>query len=414
MFGLKSLFNRGKGEVYFTIHTGGQGFTDQMMQFSAFYKLGLSLNYHYIFSPFVSSRSMPVGVNNPETKPADVYDFLGFNQYFNTRQHQLADNQYESLEVELSDNIVEQNRIFSIAHLKMYVARYVAENREGRGQLLVIFRLERRKPKPGKGKRQFFSLIHSAIPCFQDGTSLRNIYDECRQSNPLPALFEGNKLKILVHIRQGDTASIETPWHSFIPVDVRRADYLTEQTDYAAMNDSFSNNFVDSLFQPEEYFDFLIHLSKSLEETPSVLTFSDGYQRAFRIIEDDIGRLGLSPEKRKSLLMAQASYDDSKFKDFYELEYSRNFIGETDESLHQLIDSALRADVLIVAAQQRMLPKLAANYCSKESPLIIVLYRNSAPDYSDLIENDGDRYIYTDIDRPDYAAIAEKILQLKL
>ena len=43
--------------TYFTIEPTESGFTDQLMQFNAFYKLGLHLGLPYVHTPFVSIRS---------------------------------------------------------------------------------------------------------------------------------------------------------------------------------------------------------------------------------------------------------------------------------------------------------------------------------------------------------------------
>jgi hypothetical protein len=398
--------------TYFTIHTGNQGFTDQMMQFSPFYKLGLGLGYQYIFTPFISDRSKPLQKNN--SHQADIYDFLGFNQHFAGSKLKLESKEVESIEVELSDRIIEKNNIFSYDELKNYLNNYVITNRKTGKATFVILRLERAPPLPGKGKRMFFSLINSKFPVFQDGLDLRSIYFSARKVNPIPSLFKENKYQILLHIRQGDTSFIETPWNTFIPVDRRRADFLTEQLDFDEIKSSFSNNAVDSLFQPKEYYLFLTKLLSKVEKHKfSTLCFSDGYQRAFNIINSNISRLKLSPEKKVALNEIKDQYDEKQFSIFDTLKDNKCIIGETEQSLHELINSALSADIIIVAAQQRMLPKLTANFCNGNSPIVIVLYRKNIPNYCDILKNDDERYLYTDIDNPDYNKIIIAINQLK-
>lgn len=413
-------------KIYFTIHTGNQGFTDQMMQFSAFYKLGLALGYHYIYTPFISVRSMPLiktidriktsrfqDSSDPIHDQVDIYDFLGFNQYFDVKEFHLENEKVEDLEIELSDSILDENHIFSFSELKSHIRDYVAKNKKTKNNLRIIFRLERKKPPEGKGKREFFSLIHTDVPAFKDELDFHSMYFKTRKNDPIPSQFEDDKIKILVHIRQGDTSFIETSWNTFIPVDSRRPDFLTEQVNYEQMKSSYSNNFVDSLFQPAEYYGFLKKLLSYFEDHVfSTLSFSDGYHRAFGIIEKNINRLQLSSEKKESLSRIKDSYDETKFRIFKNIKGSKCIIGETQENLHTLIHSTLIADIIIVAAQQRMLPKLAANFCKSNTPFIIVLYRNKIPDYSDVIQNDDDRYIYTDIDNPDFKKIVDRIDQL--
>jgi hypothetical protein len=413
-------------DICFTVHTGNQGFTDQMMQFSAFYKLGLALGYGYIYTPFISLRSMPLNNNTDiaEVNPlpnasgeffrqVDIYDYLGFNQRFNTSEFCLNNENVEVLEVELSDRIVEENDVSSFADLKNYVQKFIANKRKTNKKLKIILRLDRIKPVEGKGKRQFFSLIHTAFPHFPDGLDFRSLYFDTRKNDPISSLFEDNKIKLVVHIRQGDTGFIETPWNTFIPVDSRRPDCLTEQIDFEKIKSSHSNNFVDSLFQPIDYSDFMVKLcSYFTENIFSTLVFSDGYERAFDIINKNMTRLKLDAEKSAVLNKMRSSYDKAQFEMFNNIKGTKCIIGETQDKLHKLIHSTLTSDIVIVAAQQRMLPKLSANFCVSDAPIIIVLYRTNIPDYSDVVQNDDERYIYTDIDNPDMSKIVERVGRL--
>ena len=58
-----------KEPVYFTCKVGG-GFTSQLIEFLTFYKLGRSLGYRYVHTPFANKRSSP-----------RVHDFLGVDSY---------------------------------------------------------------------------------------------------------------------------------------------------------------------------------------------------------------------------------------------------------------------------------------------------------------------------------------------
>jgi hypothetical protein len=81
------------------------------------------------------------------------------------------------------------------------------------------------------------------------------------------------------------------------------------------------------------------------------------------------------------------------------------------ESLRQLVHSALTADLIIVAAQQRMLPKLVASYCHAGAPLVIVLYRNRIPDNSDVVNRHEQRFLYVNIESPDLDRVVARIEQ---
>ncbi len=417
-------------ETFFTIRTGQQGFTDQLMQFNAFYKLGLSLGYRYVFTPFFSRRSLPRAgeeqdqsaalhderrvSDTPSKKQSDIYDFLGFNQLFQSERFQLPGSGYPQVEVELSDRILAEHGASSLEALKAYVAARVRSGTEavdtGDERVLVILRLERKPPPQGKGKRKFFSLIHEGVPAFPDGLDLRKQYFCTRRSEEIPRAFESGKLKILLHMRQGDTSVVETPWGTLIPVDSRRPDFMTEQDGYAVVKAAFSNNAVDSLFTPADYFHFAQRLLSNIDTSNlSMLSFSDGFQRAFDVIEHQVDRLNLSSGKLQSLRDARPGYDAKQFSLFGDIANNTCVIGETQAKLHQLIHAALTADLVIVAAQQRMLLKLIASYGGGPAPIVIVLYRNQVPDNSDVIRHHRQRFLYINVDNPDLTKAVELI-----
>jgi hypothetical protein len=340
--------------IYFTIHTQHQGFTDQLMQFNAFYKLGLALGYRYVFTPFNSRRSLPTGtalttiagsgsgagqaLDKAGSGPDDIYDFLGFNQHFGSGEYCLPGEAARTVEVELSDAILAENAIASFDDLKQHVNKCVNDAACDRqpaavrqtDDLLVVLRLDRRPPPAGKGKRQFFSLIHKEVPDFQDGLDLRALYFDARKADPEPSLFSGDGLRVLLHIRQGDTGVVETPWGTFLPVDSRRPDFLVEHRSYDAISSTFSNNALDSIFDPVDYCNFLRNLLSRLHGTScSILGFSDGYQRAFNIIRHHADRLAVTPEQWGALMHARDSYDSRKFRVFKEIENCRCIVGET-------------------------------------------------------------------------------------
>lgn len=226
--------------------------------------------------------------------------------------------------------------------------------------------------------------------------------------------YSPNKLKALIHIRQGDTAVLQTPWGTYIPVDGRRPDFLKESPSVESIRACYHDRFVDSIFSPEDYAVFWRGLRNHLEDIDfSLLTFSDGYKRAIDLVLKNAVRVGLSDDKCVQLRAEHESYDSRAFNSFYELENSSVFVGEKQKFLHYLIDSALNADLIITAAQQRMLPKLIGNFLPGHYPVVVVLFRNREPDYSDIIESHGKRFVYIDIDKPNFKLVIDALLNCK-
>lgn len=408
---IKALKRTFSPQVYFTIETGQQGFTDQMMQLSSFYKLGKACGFEYHHRPFISTRSEPLD-KKKVSEFEDIYDFLGLRDYFSKRQHFFS-REPVTYEVNLSDAILENARVKDFNSLVEYVKSKVsqAENTKNTERPnLFILRLDRAKPAPGKGKRQFFSLINGASEANKFSLEFSAIYSQARLKKNFASTFSSKGFKALIHIRQGDTAVVSTPWNTFVPVDKRRPDYLTQNDSLEEITSRYFDKFVDSIFTPKDYYDFwealLAHLPASVVE---LKVFSDGYQRAIDSILSGGKILKLSNEQRSQLETFKDNVDNVMFSSFSGLNDTEYLVGETAESLYKLVDSALHADLIITAAQQRMLPKLISNFMPRSGPSVIVLYRNNPPDYSDMIASHDSRFIYVDINNPDYDDIVRRL-----
>lgn len=409
-----------KRNVYFTVQTGQQGFTDQLMQLSAFYKLGRACGYRFYFMPFKSERSRPFLGKQSSRKTvcdtADIYDFLGINSFFNS-QPTIHFHDSSTFEVNLSDSIIEKERISSLDGLIRYVKCAVSkrlESGEINEPLLVILRLDRAKPARGKGKRDFFALINQSSKADQFSIDFRAIYDRKRLSEPMLSWGDVDTLKVLIHIRQGDTAVLYTPWKTYVPVDTRRPDYLEEYLSLDKVKSRYYDKFVDSIFSVADYDNFWESFKeKCVEVEPSVQVFSDGLKRAVNKLLSNSKTMSLS-DVQKNALKEQMDYcDNETFKPLIRRNNLTCHIGETQESLFKLVESTLKADLVITSAQQRMLPKLVANYSSKTKPIVIVLYRNLIPDYSDIMAMHNDRFIYVNIDKPDWGEIKARLTDTK-
>lgn len=185
--------------AYFTIEPTESGFTDQLMQFNAFYKLGLHLGLSYVHTPFVSIRSD--GTDLPSAAPLegnwagtrlgryvktlisakrqaapDVHEFIGFNRYFelNHRPVLAECTGLPSKVIELSDDTLlelEDDSFESLVrHVSNNITRFQASLNELQESVnLVKFRLEGPRGK-------LFSIVQRSIPEFQDGLDLPAIY----------------------------------------------------------------------------------------------------------------------------------------------------------------------------------------------------------------------------------------------
>ena len=428
--------------IYFTvIPVSDTGFTDQMSQFSTFYKFGLSLGYTYVHTPFISHRSSP-----------KIYDFLGFNSN-DVFLYRFSSNIWTKLislfdksrilDVELNDYLLESENISTFVELQNYVKNLISKTAKPikggnlsnliHGQVIFIrikhssatdvekFFIKllnpQRKSAPAPQKHKIFYLINSNIQDFPDRLNLRSIYFNARTHAPRQSKFLNGKIKVLVHVRQGDLALIETSWKTWIAMYGKK--HVNEFDSLEAVK-KCAAPLVDYI-SPEEYYWFVKELFQFFDEDLfSTVTSSDGYQRAFGLIysrankfafikwicqylnlnedtfcglklptryqqflwkfyKNNISSFNYNSDQARELNNLAVQYE-KKFSMFESFRNSVCLIGENDENLYDLVHSTLIADVIIVANQQRMIPKILAMYADlSHPPIMLVLHKREQP-----------------------------------
>lgn len=406
--------------TYFTIITPYGGFTDKMLQFSSFYKLGLSLGYVYLHTTFRCKRTSPIYETTYYTEKSiiseylkkylypkitfEVFDFVGFNKYFNSTTSCLCSQNVKTVDVELDGLELRANKINTCNELQRYVKACVPVNSKGY-KIVVRFKLKR------FGHRGFFKLIHDKYPDFQDQLNLRSIYFETQNKHPRRSRFNNNKIKMLVHIRKGDTAVIETPWGTVIPIWKNLQEFFLKECNFSDILN------IHKLLEVNAYYIFLKKIVSYFDdETFSILVFSDGYKRAFTILKKHINFTKLTPNKTKALLrMRWKSYDKRKFGIFNKIKDCITVIGENHKKMRDLIHSSLTADVIVIGPTQKMLPKLILNYCDRSNtPIVIALYKKIKPSYKEIgLGYREEKFIYIDIDNPDFNHVVHKLKEMR-
>lgn len=391
-------------EIYFTILPSNAGFTDQLLQFSTFYKFGLSLGYTYKHSTFVNTRH----------GAEDIFEFLGFNEHFAGSRLTDKDEVYRRMGTNncfARDNTSWRNRLkrkvlfwlfynlhfreFNFIDIGLGDTAPLEEGKdplEALGDLIrtTVARNSSADPRRKNvvrfhltgGKvffRQLAPLLNQRTPCFPDDLDLRSTYHQLAEQRPESSKFVDGKLKVLVHIRLGDTAIIDTPWNTFIPLWAFWCiSPLKEHPDK-------SDPMFQKLMDVEDFAGFLRRFYTLFDASElSTAVFSDGYKTAFKDLFAKIDDLALSNDQIRALKDASQTYEARKFSAFDDLANCVCCVGETNEDLQALAAAALDADIIIVGCHQRMIPKFLSTYYDARldsPPVIIALHNGIEPRY---------------------------------
>ena len=379
----------------------------------------LSLGYTYRHIPFHSPRTasgqsttslrrisrhlLGLGARLERRLAPDIYDFLGFNEHFRSRTIP-PDEKLDEVEVGLSDDVLREQAIHSLSELQAFVRQCVAVRPDKDTPALVKLRLT--------GGRNFIGMIHDGIPAYPDGLDLRRIYFQTRRRRPWSQRFPNGRVRTVVHMRQGDTAVVKTPWETYIPLRLRGSG--STFTEHPTFSDIPGN-----LMQVSDFHLFVSELSSHFDKGAfSNLFFSDGFDRSFQVLGRQIDRLQLPPDRTEALLESRQGYDRREFARLANMPNSKLVIGESARQLCSLVHSALTADLIIIGPQQRMVPKLLANYCPHDAmPLVIALERGDHEGelerYHRMIglHSRREKFIYVNVDDLNFGRIIDRLAQ---
>jgi hypothetical protein len=370
------------------------GMTDKLQRFDLCYALGISLGYEYIHTPFECLRSAE-----------NLDHLLGFEDYFCNNIGGQDLSRFERVEINLTE-IWHKEKFLSLQQLQDFIRLRVSRvSNISRKRIVVVLIFVRiYGPQVGgsasmwtplnrilritplnklfqkKSQRKLAAIYPVRIlsnwlssPQF-DHLDFRSIYFQARQKDQRSSNFVDGKLRMLVHIRQGDTAFVETPWHTYVPTWLKHHEGNPVELDNL---EQAGNMYV----QVDEYYTFLSQFLSCFDDnTFSVIVSSDGFKRSFQNLYDWQSILDFTESQIQSLKEMEKSYDEKVFAPFTTLNHCTCLIGETDENLFGLIHSVLTADIIVVGTQQKMVLKLLNLFGDDDHPpILIVLHKFKNP-----------------------------------
>ncbi len=406
-------------KVYFSFIPSYSGFTDQLWQFTSVYRLGVFLGYKYYHQPFTSHRSSTNPkhsklFNNKRFLPrlkrfwlehfalkilrqTDIYDFLGVNDHLKQISDMIHDIKLKEINIPLNDILYNFEKVQSFDLLVKYIRNKVSESSKHITSLKINFSFEE--------SRIFRRMILEHCPQIPSKLNLRQAY--LNKHKPKIAKDRSDsKIDVLIHIRQGDSAIVKTPWNTFIPVWNMDKNPFSE---YKSMNDIDTPNriFID------EYYDvcnslFFSHVRNNI----SLKLFSDGFERAFlSIYNNNDKNQKLTPRQLSALKDYQKSYSGEAFKQFLKNENVKVNIGESIESLQKFIRAIFKADIIVTGTQNWMIPKFLSLYFNQDNlPVVVLLHRGNKPVMKRFgIEEGNPKLIFVSVNNFDPTHIRNQI-----
>jgi hypothetical protein len=393
--------------IYFSIRPTRAGFSDQLLRFTAIYKIGKYLGLRYFHIPF-QPKPLIIETNqeadNSSGKPTkfkdySIYDFIGLNASFNEMNPGITADEMEIININLTSTEFDKFKISYFNQMICFLEAIILKSTVNslKPVFLVNFKLSDEIP----------ALIGiSAGICNQTPDfDFKQIYFKTREANPQQLRFDSGKIRCLLHIRQGDTATIKTPWNTFIQVWGRKKNSFVEFKQIHQINDV-------SIVTVDDYYSFYNNLAQVFDpEQLSTLLFSDGFARSFFILFEKTRKLNFTQNQVEQLHEWALTYNQQAFKAFEDLLEQNMVIGEEIEKLYDLVHSFLNSDIVIFGTQQRMIPKLYALYFRKnDGPLCIVLYRKKMVSYDYLGNNQmSENFVFVDLDNYDIFELQRRI-----
>lgn len=350
------LENQKEEEIFFTIKVSNAGLSDQLTQLSKFYKLGIGLSYIYVHTPFTCKRSSSFTIIEKLVKKVEnlVNKFCGLKishdqdkiiHFLGLNKHDLNINDDKFLAYKIVNvymwEIFRENDISEISQLKKFVEKSVLSS----GRIIYSFIWTR---EMYQYRDKLNNLLKNAN--LDDESKLKSLrlsekYWETRKNWLIDLPFDEKKIKVLVHLRKGDRASINLN---------NKVIYIFGSTVklFNSIEDLEKGEILKRISKPTDVHESYLVLkqvfAKYGEDNFSVIVISDGYQRTFEMITRAIFKreLKLNIDQLKSIYKIKKT-SNKEFKIFENNFNISTIIGESEENLFKSIHAIVSADIII-------------------------------------------------------------------
>ncbi len=296
------------------------GFTDQLNQLFILYTLATQLGLRYVPSPIVTRRNL-----------SPIWNDLNLCEYLSQSPSASNNEKRVSTIVKVHDhrNGVRYSHVSEVlADLRATISKIPPGD-------VLLFQLA--------GNRNVLTRVMKGLPssAFEH---FRQTFDTALVKSSFSSPFtSGPRVRILFHIRKGDTARIETPWVG--PLNF------------------WHNQAAISVSQRPEDVTILRAIARKLTtefapEDIELIIFSDGYLRTASLLNSALSKSIVFSGERKDFIRALLVEKEAELELFAAIPNTQLFLGEGYDEFKKLLIGLRDADVIITNGMQRLPSKV--------------------------------------------------------
>ena len=321
-----------KNNIYFTFVSFNIGLADTLYKIDSLYSLGEYLGFNYAFRQLKAQRTS-----------ASIMDDLGINDALRNSTQITEDirNSCNYFELVLPDTLIRQSS--SIQTIKEFIFSEIkpAINRDNRDLFLFLKSFYNRKGAL-LHLRQLLRNAGVSTTFLRDKIKPIKHYHLARKTRKKVRQKKDNKIKILIHIRRGDTYCFQlsdrtliSAWGPFnvVPNKPVKVNSLAQCPYYQINN--------------QAYLDIIEGLADQFGASKlKLMIASDGHDRGIQRIMQFSEDLNLSITQIDEIKTLGKLLDRQIKSDFSQYD-SEFFIGESNYNLLHTIDSIIESDIII-------------------------------------------------------------------
>jgi hypothetical protein len=332
------------GRMVYTVRVNDDvGFGDQINQFVLLHTLGQCLGRRFVYTPLSNRRSA-----------ADIFARIPLATLFAERIDAAEHAGRPVVTFGVADAAGE-----ALAAPQAWLAdlRRRADAAAGADSILELRLAGDRGP--------LWALVNRVAP--EPADALRRRLHALVAGAAAADLFPADaRIRVLVHIRQGDVATVPTPWDCDIVLWHQRAALAPPRRTHEL-------RFIRALMR---------HLAAEYrDEGIAFAVFSDGYQRTRRLAAERLAGQGFFSDTQMALIDDLIVEQEAELALFAGLPRTRAFLGEETDHLVRLVAGITAADLVIANDAQRMTAKMIGAFGGERPRGLAVIGRDGRHDF---------------------------------